>query len=751
MSRVVNLIREFRRRQVFRATVVYMVSAWVILQVADLALPGLGIPESAIRYVWIGAFLGFPLALVFSWFYDITARGITRTAPMDPGSDFELGLQPKDVSIVVAMVIALGLISSGVVKQIISTDPLTPPGEASLPAREVQPNSIAVLPFANIGNDAANVEFALGVHDDVLAQLAKISAFTVISRTSVMRYRDTSLTVPQIARELGVVSILEGGVRRSGNSVRINVQLIEAQTDRHLWAETYDRDLTARDLFSIQSEIAESISTALNSTLTSDDREALANIPTENMDAYFAYLIGRQRMANRTAESLEQAAELFQKAIDLDPSYALAYVGLADTWMLLGDYGRLSIEEMAARALPALDRALELDDQLAPAYATLGAVRGKLAEFGAAEASHRRAIQLDPNYATAFHWYGDMLVTFLGRHDEAAPLLERASLLDPMSPTITVTLGEAYESLGNFEAAERQYARAMEIAPEYPGAYFLMAGLNRFVNGRLDEAVRWQMEGLARNPDMVSALAILGLQFLDLGDDEQAEFWIGRAMELGPGHFFANRALVFLHRYRNQRDAALRQARRLLEVVPGNNASLLTLVHFGAFDEALQSISGNYPELSCEGAPEVNSSNYFQALNLSLALEGTGDPECAKILLDGVESQMKLMPRRGFRGFGFGDVEVYARQGRTQDALQALGTARDFRLRGYWWSQTERSQHTVSLRDEPLFVAVMDEIRADMASQLRRVNEMQQSGELPALNIGDARPEKGKPGTSPGF
>ena len=191
--------------------------------------------------------------------------------------------------------------------------------------------------------------------------------------------------------------------------------LIDAHSDKHLWAETYDRDLTANNVYAIQSEIAESITSALDSALTPEDRERLEKVPTESLDAYHAYLLGKQRMINRTSASLRQAADYFQRAVEIDPDYALAYVGLADTYMLLGNYGNLSVGEMQALALPALQSALRLDDRLAEAYASMGAISSKSGDYAAAEAAYKRAIDLDPNYATALHWYADLLVTYVSR------------------------------------------------------------------------------------------------------------------------------------------------------------------------------------------------------------------------------------------------------------------------------------------------------------------------------------------------
>jgi len=598
---------------------------------------------------------------------------------------------------------------------------------------EIPNNSIAVLPFENISGEEANEPFTIGIHDDLLTYISKIGSIKTISRTSVLQYRDTLKSVPQIAEELGVATVLEGGVQRSGDRVRINVQLVAAERDEHIWAETYDRELSTQNIFAIQSDVAKAIANTLQVTLSAQDQASLTRLPTESLEAYQAYLLGRQRMISRAGASLAEAAGYFQRAVELDPEYALAYVGLADTYMLLGDYGAWSLDEMLSKAEPALDKALELNDQLAEAYASMGAIKTKTGEYAEAEAAHLRAIELDPNYATTYHWYGDLLVTYLHRFEEAVPLLERAREIDPLSPSINVTLGEAYAGLGRFDEAKRLYLKAIEIEPAYPSSYGRIGGLYRYVYGRLDEAVRWRQRGAAKDPGNLRGLTFLGRIYLDLGDDAQAEYWIDRAASLEPEHSRRIRALMVLHRYRGEQTEALQAARRLLAVSPGDNAALVTFVSYGLYEEAIRLFAPSYPELSCDGEPVVSRSSFRQAINLSLARQETGDRDCAALLLDKALELTQTMPRLGFRGYGIADVELYARQGETRQALAALRRAIDEGWRTSWWSHGEQGPHTVSLQDDPEFKAMMEEVKADLATQLTRVREMDSRGDLAAV------------------
>jgi tetratricopeptide (TPR) repeat protein len=211
--------------------------------------------------------------------------------------------------------------------------------------------------------------------------------------------------------------------------------------------------------------------------------------------------------------------------------------------------------------------------------------------------------------------------------------------------------------------------------------------------------------------------------FLDLGDDAEAEYWISRAVTLAPDQFAPNRALAYLYRFRNDEERALAAARKLMAITPGNNASLVTLISFGRY------------ELLCDDGPTVTRSNLFQALNLSLALEKTGDRECATTLLNRVLVQLPTIPRMGFFGYGFADVEILARLGKEEQAIASLRRAIDDNYRAYWWSQVEKSPHTASLRENPEFIAMMREIKEDMALQLARVREMRLNAELPTIPV----------------
>ena len=281
-----SFLQELRRRKVFRLAALYIVSAWVVLQVADLAFESWDITSSALRYIWLGAILGFPVALIFGWRYDIVGGRIVRT--LDSKTPAELSLQRSDYLILTALTALVVATIYGVSVEI-SAIPVPESQEAV--ATSINPRSIAVLPFTNSSQNQDNTDFlANGIQDDLLTKLSKISALGVISRTSAERYRNTTKSIRVIGKELGVGKILEGGVQRAGNQFRVNVQLIDTVTDEHLWAETYDRSLTATNIFAVQSEIVETIVQQLKANLSPQETQRLNAMPTKNLDAYTNYL-----------------------------------------------------------------------------------------------------------------------------------------------------------------------------------------------------------------------------------------------------------------------------------------------------------------------------------------------------------------------------------------------------------------------------------------------------------------------------
>jgi TolB-like protein/DNA-binding winged helix-turn-helix (wHTH) protein/Flp pilus assembly protein TadD len=328
----------------------------------------------------------------------------------------------------------------------------------------LQIQSIAVLPFENLSGDPAQEYFADGMTEELITDLGKISALRVISRTSVMRYKGSRKSLPEIARELNVDVIAEGAVQRSGNRVRITAQLIQALTDRHLWAGTYDRDL--RDVLVLQSEVASAIGDQVQAKLTPQDRTRLASARSVNPEAYEAHLKARYFLGKWTAEGTRKCVEYSQRAIDLDAKYATAYAGQADCYAFAAQACYQSAAEAYPKAKAAAGKALELDDTLAETHAALGTIKFIFDwDWPRAEQELKRAVMLDPNSSMAHEWYGRFL-TAMDRSDEAVRETKKALELDPLSPTTNALLGWVLYYARRYDESIAQLKKALELAPD---------------------------------------------------------------------------------------------------------------------------------------------------------------------------------------------------------------------------------------------------------------------------------------------
>jgi tetratricopeptide (TPR) repeat protein len=531
---------------------------------------------------------------------------------------------------------------------------------------------------------------------------------------------------------LGVANILEGSVRLAGNQVRITTQLIEAESDAHLWTETYDRELTAANIFSIQSEIAKTVADALQATLSPEEQDRLATAPTENLAAYQAYLLGKQHLAKLTSDSIAEAGDHFQRAIELDPNFALAYVGLADVYGWQSYVSGLPTEEALAKAQVAVDKALALDDQLGEAYATIAGIKFDRFDARGAEAAFQRALELSPNYASAYSWYADLLDLVLGRPEEALTLHQKAIELDPLSTDVLHYFGATLSTLGRSDEALALWNQALEVDPNL-ALYEVIGDHYWWALGELDQAVVWYAKAMDLDPGDPDLPAFLGVLLLDLGAPEDAEVWIDRSLKRGPEADGPNFGMALLKLYRGDEAAALDYGRRALAmnhfIVPG----LLRdhELRAGRYAEARALYEEVSPQLLDEEAPKIETSwDCLYAIDLALVLSKTGEQERADQLLERSLQHIQTRPRFGRGGYGIADVRIYALQGEKQKALSALQRAIDEGWRAFWWYFLKYDPTLESLHDEPEFQAMIEEIEADMAAQLARVREMERNGEL---------------------
>jgi TolB-like protein/Tfp pilus assembly protein PilF len=710
----------------------YLVVSWLLIQIADTVFPHIGLPDTAITTVIITLAIGIVPVLVLSWFLEITAQGVQRDEDVVRDSSRTYAARRR-LDFIIMGVMAVAIAYFVVDKFVFPVWPDSRMTGEALPER-----SIAVLPFENMSNDAENESFAIGIHDDLLTHISKIGSIKCISRTTVLRYRNSNKSIPEIAAELNVSTILEGGVQRVGDRVRINVQLIDAATDDHLWAETFDRELSVANIFSIQTDIATTIAESLRATLSPEDQRRLAILPTENLAAYEAYLLGKRRMEDRTVGALTEAGNYFQRAIDLDPEFALAWVGLGDSHRLRHLYRGVPFDQVLQLGDPLIEstisRALELDSELGEAYASLGAINRMRGDFAAAEESYRRAIELNPNYATTYHFYANMMRDQFGRPEDALALRRKAVELDPLSAVINKNIGIDLHVLGRFDESLTQFEKTIEINPNYADGYWHIGRHYWMVSGRLDAAARWFEKSLEINPGGIDNFARLAYVFLDLGDLEQAGYWLDRHDEKEPGNLLANVALQLLSLYKGDQASAVDYGRRTvvasveswsslsLKFNPFSRHSLSIMrdieISEGRLGAARAIYADRYPELLGDPTPAIDHTNYGAAIDLALVFSMTGEQERANSLLARSLEHIQSMPRLGAIGHGISDAQIYAQQGNVEKALLALNEAVDAGWRFPWRYALQHNLNFAALRESPEYQSIIGELEADMTTQL---------------------------------
>ncbi len=469
-----SFIQELKRRNVFKVGIAYAVTTWILLQLTDVLSEMLTLPAWAPKLILVILVVGFVPALIFAWAFELTPEGVKRERDVDRSQSIVSTTGKKlnrVIFVLMALAIAYLLYDKFATKEPLAVAAPAAPAVADVAARKAtsppaepsqQQLSIAVLPFVNRSPKPEDAYFTDGIHDDLLTQLAKIKAFSVISRTSVMEYRNTVKNLKQIGRELGVSDIMEGSVQRAGDRVRINVQLINADSDKHLWAEIYDRQLTTDNLFDIQSEIARAIAQTLHAKLTDDEAASVAQAPTANVNAYELYLQARRFTLGETRISYQTAIDLYKEALALDPGFKLAWIGLAKAhitnyWSYGGDPGD---RELARQAI---DKARAIDPDFPELYMAEGFYHywGRL-DYAKAIEYLDKAIALMPGNAEAWMWKG-WATRRAGRWEDAIAAMREALRLDPRVLLNWTELSTTYLYLHDYENASIANARAGAI------------------------------------------------------------------------------------------------------------------------------------------------------------------------------------------------------------------------------------------------------------------------------------------------
>jgi adenylate cyclase len=506
--------KELKRRKVIHVITVYAAVSFVILQLVDIVEQPLRLPDWTTAFVIVLLCIGFVIALFLSWVYDITPAGVKKTKPISAIKRGDQATVPSSsgwkIATYVSAVIIVALLGFNFISKRNHNADITK-----------LEKSIAVLPFINDSPDTANLYFCNGMMDEILTQLQKIRNLKVKARTSVEKYRNPDKDIKDIGKELGVSLIMEGSVRKIDDNLRITAQLINAKSGDHLWAETYDGKYTTK-IFEFQSNVAKKVAASLDAVITPEEKQQIEKVPTDNLEAYTLYLRGTYFWEMMTAEGLQEASKYYEQALQKDPNYALAYIGLANVNGGSAFWGNVPPHEAIPKAIEYTDKAMKIDSTLAEAYWILGnSYTYYYWNWKEAERNYKRALEINPNSYQIHLNYSDLL-TITGRYEEAISEAERALELDPLSAYIKRYAGIIFGETGRYDKAIEELKMAITIDPKDYNTYYdlgivyLIKGMNKEATAELEKAVDLTKE----NPVVIAWLVF---SYYAIGENDKAD------------------------------------------------------------------------------------------------------------------------------------------------------------------------------------------------------------------------------------
>jgi len=711
-----SFVQELKRRNVFRVAIIYILVSWLLMQIGDVMFPALRLPEWTTTLLVAFLLLGFPVALIFAWAFELTADGVTRTVDVPEGQSITSATGQRINYLIIGVLAIAVVVLLG--KDFLGSEDPKPQNIA------VTDHSIAVLPFKNQSASEENAEFfAGGLHDELLTLLSKLGDMKVISRTSVERL-DPNLSIPEIGTLLGVATVLEGQVQRAGNRLRINVQLIDTEQEGHIWANVYDSELTAENVFDVQGNIARTIANALQAELSPHDEEALQDVPTTDTEALEKYLLGMQIAKRQSYGALQQAEEYLRQATDLDPTFADAWAGLGLVLAEQFQTGALGLQDLRELAEPAIETALSLRPDSASAHATRARAQLASGDGYAAERSFEKALSLAPGNSYVLEAYGQSL-RIIGDLAKAKEILERGLELDPLSPALMFELGKVEMYTGNPDRFVELANQIMIIDPSNVYAYtgLLQANLWR---GRFDESMPWFNKMMAEDPLDYETWAHLALDWEVLGESELADRYMARAVSLGADSPVVAKCISQIEFMRGNLSGALATAQKVLSEDFGDRwdsdrVLLRTIrdaaLETGELDEALQAYRLRRVELFSD-MPEINIDNVLIATDLALLVRANGDETRSKVLVDSALRWDRENRPEGVHGYtlGINDVELLTLDGQTDEALRILAGAVEDGWRADWpW--IIYGANLRPLQETAEFTVIEATLKGDMARQ----------------------------------
>src|SRR5436190_15532171 len=515
-----NFFAELKRRNVYKVAIAYGVVAWLLIQIATQVFPFFEIPNWVVRLVVLVIIVGFPVALVIAWAFELTPEGLKRTEAAD-----REGAKPSRKRAWIYVVIIAAALSIG----LFFVARYTLPNQQAGPA-EITKKSIAVLPFENATNEPGTEYLSEGISEALINSLSELQQLRVIARPTAFRYKLKDVDPRQVGRELGVAAVLTGKVRQMQDALNVQVDLVDAVTGAEIWGAGYDRKIT--DLLAIKQAIAQQVTAKLKLKLSSEEQRRLVKYDSTNPEAYQFYLRGRYFWDKRTSDGIKQAIAHFQQSIERDPNFALGYVGLADSYTGLTFYNFAAPHEAMPKAKESAIKALTLDDTLAEAHTTLAHILINYDwNWAAAEKEFKRSIELKPDYATAHQWYAIHYLTAMGRLEEAVQEMKKALELEPASIVMNTFMGATLYYAGRYDEAIDQCRRTIEMDPNFAVAHWHL-GLAYEQKQLLDAAAKEFKKAISLSGDSPLMKAALGRIYAQSQKEHEANKILNELNEL---------------------------------------------------------------------------------------------------------------------------------------------------------------------------------------------------------------------------
>ncbi|MFC1688390.1 hypothetical protein ACFL0N_03780 [Pseudomonadota bacterium] len=719
-------LAELNRRKVLRTVGAYAVGVFVLLQLMDAAVEPLRLPDWLPTLLVVLLILGFPVAFLLAWHFDIRTNGIVRTK--------SAGLLSRSQSTILfsIMLLAMGGLAygfyqyyAGVFQTPVQQAPLQATAQRAFTAPE---NSIAVLPFADLSLENDQGQFAAGMSEEILNLLAQVDGLNVAARTSSFAFSDNQGDIREIGRLLNVRTVLEGSIRKSGDRIRLTAQLINVEDGFHIWSKIYDRDMT--DIFEIQDEVASSIATALV-----DSFEGLTAKPesrTDSIAAAQAYRTGRLHWWRRTPDELQKAIELFAKALEHDAQYAPAYAAMADTWLLVALYGNITTVKATEKAQAMIEKALAIDPNSAEAFAALGLARWQIGQMDAAESALRQAIELNADYIPAQLWLAGVLGE-QGRYPEEHLVLQQAMQRDPLNELLMVNYAGNLSTRGEWKEGRDMLGGLLQLRPDSTILLRFMAKMEIY-NGNLVEGWKLANRAYQLAPDNPEDIASLARTWVLLGDVDEAERLVLQGLESAGqnqnllGTYWLT--LIVAHRYEEAERLVREMIAEAGEAIPDTQKrnfdtqlGMIALIRgdFAAARELLGSAIGS------EDVVAYSGDAVMVVTMAALASEQLGQPDEAIDLLKHAERKIRRARLNGVDdpSIYYNEAILLSMRSEPERAMEKLKEAYQRGFREQWMMDIDG--RLAPLRDFPDFLVLMEQIRNDVKQAKAEIDTLSQT------------------------